>query len=69
MGSTPANSTRGVGPSGADNNFHTNQKLPGVVYDYEESPTGSGSIPMGHPESSSAILYHSMGTDRRPTPN
>jgi hypothetical protein len=59
---------RGIGPSGADNRIDTKDQVPGVVYDYVESPVGSGSIPMGHPELSAAILYKSLGLDRRPTP-
>lgn len=65
----PAGSTRAIGPSGADNNYHTAEKIPGVVYDYTESPVGSGSIPMGHPTGSAAQFYLSLGLDRRPTPN
>ncbi|HUS92318.1 MAG TPA: hypothetical protein VM389_08600 [Phycisphaerae bacterium] len=65
----PAGSTRGVGPSGADQGIDTGDQVPGVVNDYTESPAGSGSIPMGHPENSAAQLYHSLGLDRRPTPN
>lgn len=59
---------RGVGPSGADNSADTADQVPGVVYDYTESPAGSGTIPMGHPEGAAAQRYHSMGLDRRPTP-
>ena len=64
----PGQGVRGVGPSGPDNTFHTAQQVPGVVYDYIESPAGSGTIPMGHPKNAPAQRYHSMGFDRRPTP-
>ncbi len=64
----PVGSTRGIGPSTADNNFHNGQDVPGVVYDYVESPAGSGSIPMGHPEGAAAQLYLSLGKNRRTTP-
>ena len=60
--------TRGVGPSGADQNVDSNiDKVPGLVYDYVESPAGSGTIPGGHPLNSAAQLYPS-GLGRRPTP-
>jgi len=68
-GSEPAGTTRGVGPSGADNNIDNTDDVPGVVYDYIESPAGSGEIPMGHPKNSAAKMYHSMGKDRRSTPS
>jgi Domain of unknown function (DUF4157) len=55
---------RPVGPSGADNTADTHDDVVGVVYDYVESPTGSGAIPAGHPLASSAQLWHS-GPDRR----
>ena len=56
--------TRDVGPSGPDNRFHTSNNVAGVVYDYVESPAGSGSIPAGHPLDSAAQLY-SSGPARR----
>lgn len=56
--------TRNVGPSTADNSFHTSNNVVGVIYDYKESPAGSGSIPGGHPLSSAARLY-SSGPARR----
>ena len=31
---------RAIGPSAADNNFHTANDVPGVVYDFAESPAG-----------------------------
>lgn len=65
----PPGTTRGVGPSGADNRIDTQDDVPGVVYDYVESSGGSGEIPMGHPKDSPAQLYHSRGRDRRSTPN
>jgi hypothetical protein len=60
--------TRGVGPSVPDNNIDTSDQVPGMVYDYVESPAGSGSIPMGHPKGSAATRYRSLGLNRRPTP-
>ena len=56
--------TRDVGPSGADNRFHTANNVAGIVYDYTESPAGSGSIPAGHPLNSAAQLYSSGPTQR-----
>jgi hypothetical protein len=64
----PGPGTRGVGPSPPDNNVDSSDQVPGVVYDFVESPAGSGSIPMGHPKASAAMRYHSMGLNRRPTP-
>jgi hypothetical protein len=55
---------RGVGPSNADENFHQAADVAGIIYDYVESPAGSGNIPAGHPIGSPAQLYHS-GPDRR----
>ncbi len=55
---------RGVGPSGADDSFHNSNDVVGVVYDYVESPAGSGNIPAGHPIGSAAQRYHS-GPNRR----
>jgi hypothetical protein len=63
-----APSVRPVGPSTADNNADNTDQVPGVVYDFVESPAGSGSIPMRHPKNSAATLYRSLGVDRRPTP-
>ncbi len=65
----PRGTVRPVGPSGADNRIDTSDDVPGVVYDYVESPAGSGSVPMGHPESGAATLYHSQGRTRRTTPS
>ena len=62
----PKGSVREVGPSSADNRFHSGQNVAGIVYDYL-APTGKA-IPMGHPTGSAATLYQSMGVDRRPTP-
>ena len=59
---------RGVGPSGADNNADTADGVPGIVYDYVESPAGSNSIPMGYPKNSAAQRYLSLGYERRGTP-
>ncbi len=66
----PANAgtVRPIGPSGADNGADTTDGVPGVVYDFVESPAGSGSIPMGHPKTSAAQLYLSLGLNRRATP-
>lgn len=64
----PAGATRPIGPSGADNRIDTHDDVPGVVYDFVESPAGSGSIPMGHPKTSAVQLYHSRGKERRTTP-
>lgn len=65
----PLNVTQTIGPSTADNNVDNGDDVPGVVYDHEESPAGSGAVPMGHPESSPAIRYHSRGKNNRSTPN
>lgn len=59
---------RPIGPSGADNRADTSDQVPGIVYDYAESPPGSGSIPIGHPKRGAARLYRSLGVDPRPTP-
>lgn len=56
--------SRGVGPSGADDRFHNSNGVVGVIYDYVESPAGSGTIPAGHPLNSAATRYHS-GPNRR----
>ena len=64
----PAGSVRPIGPSATDDTTHTSEDVPGVVYDFVESPAGSGSISMGNPKSSAAQLYHSRGKDRRSTP-
>lgn len=65
---TPGNWVRPIGPSNGDNVADTSDQVPGVVYDYVESPAGSGSIPLQHPEASAAQLYRSLGVDPRPTP-
>lgn len=56
--------TRGVGPSSADNRFHNSNSVVGVIYDYVESPAGSGTIPGGHPLDSAATRYHSGPNQR-----
>jgi hypothetical protein len=61
-------SVRPIGPSDPDKQTDTADDVPGVVYDYTESPAGSVSIPMGHPKTSAAKLYYSAGKDRRSTP-
>ncbi|WP_418315618.1 hypothetical protein [Piscinibacter sakaiensis] len=64
----PPGTVRPIGPSGADQRIDTSDDVPGVVYDYVESPAGSGSIPLGHPKSGAAQRYHSQGKTRRTTP-
>jgi hypothetical protein len=61
-------SVRPIGPSGPDKQTDTADDVPGVVYDFIESPAGSGSIPMGHPKSSANKLYFSAGKKQRTTP-
>jgi hypothetical protein len=58
---------RPVGPSAADNAADTADDVTGVVYDYVESPVGSGNIPAHHPKNSPARRYQS-GPARRKTP-
>jgi hypothetical protein len=65
----PAGTMQPIGPSSADNRIDSNDDVPGVVYDYEESRAGSGRIPLGHPKNATARLYRSLGVDRRSTPN
>jgi hypothetical protein len=55
---------RPIGPSDADGRADTSDDVVGVVYDYVESPAGSGNIPAGHPLDSAAQRYHS-GPNRR----
>jgi hypothetical protein len=59
---------RGIGPSPADNQADSTDKVPGIVYDYEDFPERSGSIPAGHPLNAPAKIYKSLGFERRPTP-
>lgn len=56
---------RPVGPSRADNEADSADKVPGIVYDYIESPAGSGTIPSGHPKNAPAKRYYSAGLERR----
>lgn len=42
--------------------------LPGLVYDYEESPLTLDCIPMGHPKLAPAHLYLTEMFQRRPNP-
>ena len=56
---------RSVGPSAADRRADGLDKVPGIVYDYVESPAGSGSIPIGYPKEGAARLYKSLGLERR----
>jgi hypothetical protein len=58
---------RDIGPSTADDDFHTSQDRVGIIYDYVPSPRGSGSVPAGHPIGSPARTYHS-GPNRRSNP-
>lgn len=58
---------RDVGPSGPDAAQDAADNVTGVVYDYTESPAGSGSIPAGHPLNSAAQRSRS-GPERRSTP-
>lgn len=58
---------RMVGPTSADQQADTSDDVTGVVYDYIDSPAGSGTIPGGHPLNSPAIRYQS-GPVRRRTP-
>jgi peptidoglycan hydrolase-like protein with peptidoglycan-binding domain len=55
---------RPVGPSTADRNADMADDVTGVVYDYIESPPGTGNIPASHPLRSPAQTYRS-GPDRR----
>ena len=61
---------RGVGPSTPDRNWSTdsNINIPGFVYDYVESPSGSGQIPAGHPINSPAQVYPITPPSNRPVP-
>ena len=59
---------QGERPAILSRGYRRRDDVPGVVYDFVESPAGSGSIPMGHPKASAAQLYHSRGKDRRTTP-
>jgi hypothetical protein len=61
----PAGSVRLIGSSPADNNSDTICKTPGIIYDYVESPSGSGSIPLGYPRSAASKVYPSNVPDRR----
>lgn len=57
---------RQVGPTPDDDNFHTNQDVTGIVFDYI-AVTNGNMIPAGHPKDSSAQRYQS-GPTRRSTP-
>ena len=50
---------RPTGPSTQDGNADTNDDVAGVVYDYDPSPDGSGSIPARHPVNSLAHMWTS----------
>lgn len=64
---TPVGATRPIGASETDDTFDRNQMVPGVVFDYIESPLGSKTIPFGYPKGNPARRYRS-GLPRRPTP-
>ncbi|MDM3871408.1 DUF6531 domain-containing protein [Porticoccus sp. W117] len=71
-GHTPTryrNGTRPIGPSSADNTFHSSPTVGvvGLVADYIESPSGSGSIPPFYNLNGPWMIYHS-GPQRRSTP-
>ena len=60
---------RAVGPS--PNDLFTDEnvdQVPGLVYDYLDLPRHDGNIYPGLPIDSSAIIYESIGKERRPTP-
>ena len=59
---------RAVGVSGKDWQMDTIEQVPGIVYDYLDSPEGSGNIPPEHPINSPAGIYESIHYERRPTP-
>ena len=60
---------RGVGPTKYDKRTDKYvDQVPGLVYDYIDSPEGSGNIPPEHPINSPAGIYESLGEERRPTP-
>ena len=59
---------RAVGPTPNDNGMDLIEHVPGLVYDYLDSPEGSGNIPHEHPINSPAGIYESLGEERRPTP-
>ncbi|MBL8166105.1 MAG: hypothetical protein JNJ61_29250, partial [Anaerolineae bacterium] len=56
---------RAIGPSEADHRVDTSDDVTGVVYDYEASPAGSGSIPAAHPIDSAAKVYQSGPVSRQ----
>lgn len=55
---------RSVGPLPDDQAADRRDNVVGIVYDYIESPPGSGTIPSGHPENSPARRYHSGPPER-----
>ena len=59
---------RPVGASGKDWQMDKIEQVPGLVYDYLDSPEGSEHIPAGHPINSPAGIYESIHYERRPTP-
>jgi hypothetical protein len=59
---------RGVGPSSADFTFGSSIDIPGYAHDYTAAPTGSGTIPAGHPMNGAHQVYEVNPPDRRPTP-
>ena len=62
---SPANDPpRTAGPSGPDKRTSRILRMPGIVYDYTEEPTGAG-IPMGHSLDAAAHLYPTEEVERR----
>ena len=59
---------RTVGPSAADNRLDYIDRVPGLVFDYVEDAPGSQVIKWGHPLNAPAVIYKSLGVERRPTP-
>ena len=55
-------------PTPKDSDMDLIEHGPGLVYDYLDSPEGSGNIPHEHPINSPAGIYESLGEERRPTP-
>lgn len=63
----PLDVSRDIGPSEEDEGADLADDVVGVVYDYIETVTGTGSVWGGHPIDHPAMLYHS-GPARRSTP-
>ena len=58
--------SRIVGASPGDKTASLNLRIPSLVYDYVETPEGSGVIPIGHPITSNAKMYETESCPRRP---